>query len=258
MRNTIEIYALSYAQAQASFNNEVEKLAKMKEELDEALKEKNKKGREFEAYDKEYKRINTEFKRKYQKKYKYLFKLRDIVYFTIIKPITFCITVILAGLSIGIGMFGFNEISKILESFLIDISYELYLIAFGISGVLVMAVSASFAFITYKKCNKHIKEWRRNLYKNITKKIDECIEQRNSKLKEYQEDHSQLVQKRGELSASKQELDGYKEAYNQTKSEYEVQKGIVRYFETQLNPTITGPNIGRRRIPYYYPTDDNK
>lgn len=258
MGNIIEFYALSYAQAQASFNNEAEKLAKMKEELDKALEEKNKKEREFEDCDNEYSRIHTEVKRKYQKKYKYLFKFRDIIYFTIIKPITFCIPVILAGLIIGIGMIGFNEISKILESFLIDISYELYLIVFGISDVLVMAVSFLAAFITYKKCNKHIKEWRRNLNKNITKKINKYIEQRNSKLKEYQKDHSQLVQKRGELSTYKQVLNRYKEVYEQIKSEYEKQKGIVRYFETQLNPTVIGPNIGRRRIPYYYPTDDTE
>ena len=255
MKNTINF---PYIDLETLFFKEDVRLSKMKEELDRALIEKQEKEREFEACDKEYSRIHTEFKRKYQKKYKYLFKLRDIIYSKIIKPITFCIPVILAGLIIGIGMIGFNEISKILESFLIETNYELYLIAFGISGMFDMAVSTLLAGITYKKCNKHIKEWRRNLNKNITKKINKYIEQRNSKLKEYQKDHSQLVQKRGELSTYKQVLNRYKEVYEQIKSEYEKQKGIVRYFETQLNPTITGPNIGRRRIPYYYPTDDNK
>ena len=136
--------------------------------------------------------------------------------------------------------------------------YELYLIAFGISGMFDMAVSTLLAGITYKKCNKHIKEWRRNLNKNITKKINKYIEQRNFKSKEYQEDYRQLVQKRGELSTSKQVLDGYNKEYDQKKAMYNEQKGNVRYLETLINPTITGPNIGRRLIPYNYSTDDNK
>ena len=241
-----------YIDLETLFFKEDVRLSKMKEELDKALEEKNKKEREFGDCNDEYSRIYTEFKRKYQKKYKYLFKLRDIIYSTIIKPITFCIPVILAGLIIGIGMLGFNEISKILESLHIDTSYEHYLIAFD------MAFSALLAGITFKKRNRSVKEWRRNLNNNITKKINKYIEQRNSKSKEYQECYEKLRKKRVVLSASKQERDRANEVYEQIKSEYEVQKGIVRYFETQLNPTITGPNIGRRRIPYYYPTDDNK
>ena len=42
-------------------------IQKMKEELDRALIEKQEKEREFEACDKEYSIIHTEFERKYQK-----------------------------------------------------------------------------------------------------------------------------------------------------------------------------------------------
>ena len=233
-------------------------LSKMKEELDKALIEKQEKEREFGDCNDEYSRIYTELKRKYQKKYKYLFKLRDIIYSIIIKPITFCIPVILAGLIIGIGIAGFNGISKILESFLIDISYELYSIAFGILIAFDMAFSALLAGITFKKRNRSVKEWRRNLYKSITKKINEYIEQKNLKLNEYQKDHARLVQKGAVLSVSKKERDRANEVYEQMKAMHDEQEGNVRYLERLINPTAIGSSISRRLIPYYYPNDNKK